>query len=112
MITIDSKQIVYSATFLVATGVESYLDIPIDDSRLLLSIKFVTSTGSAERTGEWQEENGIVRFVFTGWNNPLGTCVLEPTKFGDIDGKKIYFQLAHYLIGEQNLVHIFILRGI
>lgn len=111
MVTIDSKKVVFSTSFMVANGQEALIDVPIQGEILKLGVTFKPASTGEERNGAWQQENGVVRFTFTGWSNPLGTCVLEPTKFGDIGGKRIYFQLAHHFVGEQNLAHLFILVG-
>lgn len=112
MVTIDSKKVIFSTSFMVSNDQEALINVPLDDSEpLKLGITFKPAIAGDERTGAWQQENGVVRFTFAGWNNPLGTCVIEPTKFGDIRGKLIYFQLAHHFLGEQNLAHLFILIG-
>jgi hypothetical protein len=111
MVTIDSKNVVFSTSFMVGNDQEALIDVDIQGEILKLGITFTSATTAEDRNGAWHQENGVVRFTFAGWNNPLGTCVLEPTKFGDIAGKRIYFQLAHHFVGEQNLAHLFILVG-
>lgn len=111
MVTTDGKKVVYYTSFLVKNDQEVLVDAPIETSTLKLAITFASGTSSEERSGTWRSEDGLVRFTFSGWNNPYGTVVSEPTKFGEIRGKKVYFQLAHHYVGEVNLVHLYVLVG-
>jgi hypothetical protein len=111
MVKIDGKDLVFSSTFMVGNNQEAEIEFPINEDKLKLSITFKATEAPGERNGEWKQVDGVVKFTFTGWSNPMGTCVAEPTKFGDIGGKRIYFQLANHYVGEQNLASLFILLG-
>ncbi len=86
----------------------AHVNATVDGNPLNLGITFESSGTPDERSGAWTQEGDILHFIFKGWNNPLGTCVLEPTKIGEIQSKKLYFQIAHHYVGEQNLMHLFI----
>ncbi len=77
---------------------------------LKLDLKFTPGQNS-EYEGRWNSKDGIVYLEFVGWRNSIGTAVSEPQKFGEIDGRRLYFQMAHYLLGNMNLVHFYILVG-
>ena len=111
MVKINDKELVYSKDFLVQNDQEVIIDAPVLNDILKLSVVFKSGAASDERNGSWTNEGDVVKFVFSGWNNPLGTCVLEPTKFGDINGKRIFFQLAHQYVAEINLAHLYIFIG-
>jgi hypothetical protein len=106
---IGSKTVIFSTSFLVGNDSEARIDVPIEGETLKLGITFASSGG--ERSGEWHHENGVVHFTFTGWNNSIGTCTVEPTKFAELGGKRLYLQLASHYIGEQNLAQLFVLMG-
>ena len=111
MVTIDGKRIVFSTTFLVPNDREALIDAMFEGSVLKLSVTFRSGIAGEERSGTWASADGIVRFTFSGWNNPLGTCTVEPTKFGDLGTKRMFFQLSQHYIGEQNFANLFILVG-
>ena len=111
MIKIDNKQQIYAGSFLVKDDQEAEVSVPIENEFLRLSIVFRKAESGEERSAEWKTESGVVKFSFTGWNNSLGTCVLEPMKFADFGNRKIYFQLAHHFVGLVNLAHLFIYLG-
>lgn len=108
MTVISGKKTIFSTSFLVGNDQEAFIDVPLQGDVLKLSFRFESGTAADQRTGKWHHENGVVKFVFAGWTSPLGTCLQEPTKFGDVAGKRMYFQLAANPIGEQNLAHLFI----
>jgi hypothetical protein len=89
---------------------EALIRVPIEKDFLNFSIIFVTSDKFDKPNGEWKSEDETVKFVFTNWNNPLGTAVLEPTKFGNLsDGRKVYFQLSYHYVSDLNAVSLYFL---
>jgi hypothetical protein len=111
MVEIDGKTVVFSTNFLIKNDQEAIIQATLPGDTLRLSVMFQSGIPSSDRSGSWTQENGMVKFVFSGFSNPLGTCLLEPTKFGDIGGKRLFFQLAHHYVGESNLAHLYILVG-
>jgi acyl-CoA-binding protein len=112
IIRIGHKEVIFSTNLLVKNEQEVFLDIPVQDELLKLSLVFKTSETSDKPDGQWNFIDGVVKFTFTGWTNPLGSCILEPTKFGDLANKhKLYFQISHHYVGELNSVTLYIYLG-
>lgn len=111
-IEIDNKEVIFSTNILVKNEQEVLLNIPIQNDHLKLSLIFKTSDPAEKPDGQWNYIDGVVKFTFTGWTNPLGSCILEPTKFGDLANKqKLYFQISHHYVGELNSVTLYIYMG-
>ena len=108
MVTIDGKRIAFSTSLMIRNDQEARVDASIEGTLLKLGVTFESGGAADERSGAWKQDGDVTRFTFRGWNNPLGTCILEPTKFGEIGSKRLFFQISHHYVGEQNLMHLFI----
>lgn len=111
MVTVNGMKVVFDTSFLAKNDQEVTIEAPFEGQSLRLTIIFKAGPAGEQPTGEWLSENGSIRMTFSGWSNPMGSCLLDPTKFGDVNGKRMFFQFAHYRVGEQNLVHFYILIG-
>lgn len=111
MVEIEGKEVIYSTTFMIANDKEAKLKIPVREDFINLTIEFISDVSIEDKGASWVTKDGVIKMSFKGWNNSLGTCVLEPTKFGNIGEKRIYFQLAHHYVGAINLVHFYIMIG-
>ena len=112
MIKVGDKEQIFSASFIAQDNEETVIDVPADSSTLTLSFTFVPGSGET-RDASWRGEGNTVKFTMSGWRNPLGTSLTEPTKFADLGNRKVYFGLAQYFIGTNvNLVHLFIYLGV
>jgi hypothetical protein len=110
MIRLGDKELVFSTSFMLAGDELASFEIPIDGEQLRLDLKFIPGA-SSEREGRWNFSDGVIHFEFVGWRNSIGTAVSEPQKFGEIGDRRLYFQMAHYLVGEVNVVHFQLLLG-
>jgi hypothetical protein len=110
-IQIDGKEVVYSTSLLIKNEQIAYLEVPVKDDLLKLSLVFKDPKATDKLEGSWNYADGVVNFIFTGWDNSLGSCVLEPTKFGDLSNKKLYFQISHHYVAEFNSVNLYIYLG-
>ena len=111
-IKIDDKELVFSSDLFVKNNQLVSIEIPVKNDLLKMSLTFEEGKDGESATGSWTADNDIVRFVFKGWTNPLGSCILEPTKFGDLaNGQKLYFQITHHYVSNLNLVHLFLFAG-
>ena len=112
MLKIGDKKLVYSTSFLVADNQEAAMDVTFSDNSIQkMSIVFNPAgydPQDYDGNGGWRVENGVVKFRFFNWRNGTGIAMKEPLKFGDVEGKKIFFQIAHYMVGETNFAHFFI----
>ncbi len=111
MVSIDGRRVVFSATFLVPNEKEVLLEAEIDGTVLRMSITFKAASPGEERDGRWMNDDGLIRMQFIGWNDPSGNCLQAPAKFGELGDQRLYFQLAHHRVSEQNLAHLFIYLG-
>jgi hypothetical protein len=108
MIKIGDKEQIFSTYFLVPNNQEAQVDVPIFGATSKMSFEFRDKESDDASTGEWTTVNDVMKVVFKGWKSPLGTTFKELVKYGEVDGKKLYFQVAHKLVGESNLVHLFL----
>lgn len=124
MIRIGDKEQFYAQSFIVKDDQEAFFDIqvPTADPKkpLKLGIKFTQQSEDAIEkapkggTASWKTDSeGTVRIQFVGWNNALGSAVVEPQKFGQLGPtatgliRKVYFQIAQWKIGSDlNVVHL------
>jgi hypothetical protein len=111
MVAINNKKQVYQTSLLIQNNQEALILATINESNLRIGITFHEMPNGTQPSSIWKYEDDTLRFTFSGWSNPLGTCTPEPTKFGDVNGQKIYFQMAHHSVGGLNLAHIFIFLG-
>jgi hypothetical protein len=105
----------FSDTFLVSDGEEISVivtlplgaSIPSDT----LSIIMVFKDRDATSTNiTWATNDKVVYFTCTGWKNPSGVALLSPQEFGRNGDGPLFVNLAHYNIGQRNLVHLEILQ--
>ncbi len=109
-VKISQKELIHSINFLVKTDEKVFVEVPMLGEMLRMTVIFKKGEDSAEASGRWNFDNGVMNFEFLGWNNSLGSCILEPTKFGELaGGKKIYFQMTHHLVANNNLVNLYLL---
>ena len=69
---------------------------------------------SNDQTGPtiaWLGKQDKLEVTFKGWNSPLGTALAGPERFGYLGKKGLFMHTAHFKIGSQNLVHLYILLG-
>lgn len=111
MLKIEDKELWYSTVFLAGDNQSVLLDVPTPHGSMPFSIKFIPGKEGGEQGGQWRTENGRVVMEFTGWSNPLGSCVRRPHKIGEIDGKTLGFQLTNHYVGGTHLVHFFLYKG-
>jgi hypothetical protein len=53
-----------------------------------------------------------IKLVLKNFNNPLGTGILEPTKFGTLRNKEVYFTFVTHLIGDKrSFTYTLLTRG-
>ena len=79
MVTIDSKKVVFSTSFMVANGQEALIDVPLQGETLKLGVTFKPASTGEERNGAWQQENGVVRFRrYKRSTSPSSACRQKP----------------------------------
>jgi len=111
-IFIDDKEIVFSTALLVKQGQDSLIDIPLSavPTTLRISLRFVIDH-SQPQGAAWVVVDNLVRFTCTNWNNSFGVCTGTPISFGDVNGRPLFLQLAATSIGDNQLVHLWLLLG-
>jgi hypothetical protein len=95
---IDGKQQIYHASFLIGDEELVDIEVPVGDQKVKFSIQFVPGPMD-EREAEWRKDGDVLRVVFRGWRAALGMATNTFIKFGDVDGRKLYFQMVQSLIG-------------
>lgn len=109
MIMIGNKTQIFGDSFIVQNNQEAKFQVRIDDNTILdVIVLFVPGN---EGNLSWKTEGDIVRLTFTGWSNALGTTLVEPVKFGEVNNRKLYLNVAQSAIAENNIVHMFVLLG-
>lgn len=110
-VVIGGKEQVFETSFLTVDDQDVAINISVPPVALQLAIRF-TQGGllpPSSPTGRWEMLAGILRFTFTGWTNVL-TSAIGPQRFGEANGRGIYFQMAHRKIGANlNEVHWWVL---
>jgi hypothetical protein len=109
MVKVSGKEQIYSASFLVLDDQDVELDIAVPTAPLRLTIRFTAGPPNTAATGRWEVVGGVTRFTFSGWNTPL-TTALAPERFGESNGRALYFQVAQRKVGKDlNEVHWWVL---
>lgn len=110
-IRIDELTLIHDRTILVKKNQFFTIDIDLDGVLLKASFIFVDNEGNSNELA-WNVSNKVINFRFNAWNDTLGTCILEPFEVAQVEGKPVYFQFAQRLIGNANLLHVFVLEGV
>ena len=110
---IGDRDVVYNGSFIIHSGEEALFDVPIGDPNIKISLVFDSaSPDSGNSNTSWSFNDGLLRIVFKGWTNPLGSALIKPNKLGDaIDGRSFGFNVVHQHIGSVNYVNFELYLG-
>lgn len=112
MVRIGNREQIFTTSLLLADDEEATVRVTIGQWHVDLSLVFVAErNGQSPGTVSWSGEGNVVRFHAVGWKNVGGASTTEPAGFGDVNGRRMYFQLAQHRIGSMNLAHLFISLG-
>jgi hypothetical protein len=114
-LAIQGREVVAHHTFLLSSSETATFDLTLRGPGNSASLLFVTVR--YEPVGEpgvtWDsdmtQERDLIRIVVKAWSNPMGTAINALQKLGDIRGRGLYFQVVHYLVGDANLIHVWLL---
>ena len=111
MITINDRTLVFNETFLLPDGQSARFDTTIEGTRFQILFTLRAAKGDEERKGTWAFKDGILHMTFIGWTNPMGTCLKQPEKLGDINGKPLGFQLCAHAMTDTALITFMLFLG-
>jgi hypothetical protein len=111
------KVVAYAGTLLLKEDepVRLVITFPLNApiSTEALTLEFLFKNPTRERTGVSCESGSdkVVRFFFSGFQNPAGTALAEPISFGQVNNQPLSLNLAHYWINGFNIAHVEVLLG-
>jgi len=109
MAKIGNHEIVYSETFLVPSGKDIWFTANISGWSVTVNVTFEEGE-KQEITVRPVSDHAHIKLV--NWNNSLGTALVEPAILGTHqDGRKLYFMVVNYRIGQTNRLDIQLLLG-
>jgi hypothetical protein len=110
-IRVANDEVLYSGTLLILDGTPARIEVSLPPNAaiatevLKLEFKFDRNyTGQAQV--EFETIEGVTRFLFKGWKSVTGTALTSPAEIGYANGRPLSLQVAHYVIGPMNIVHI------
>lgn len=81
----------------------------------VLTLEFAFNTendGGKPNIKHEQPSNLYIKLTLNNFDNPLGTGILVPTKFGSINGKDVFFTFVSHLIGDKrSFTYTLLTRG-
>jgi len=106
---IGNKDVVYTGSFLVPKGNDVWLNANVAGWQLKINVRFEEGKQQELRIRPVQDYAEITLF---DWSNSLGTALVEPGTLGShTDGRKLYFMISNFRIGETNKLDIQLLLG-
>lgn len=111
MVKVGDKEQIASETFVVSGSEVVNVEIEYKGDSIRFELSFQEDSPEKRKGVEWSFESEIVKLRFFGWKSAVGTTLKKPIKFGDLNGQPVGFQIAHYLIGDSNVVHFEVLLG-
>jgi hypothetical protein len=119
-ITVGGREVFYTGTLLIRDGETAALNVPIqslaavgtDQLRIVLQIGNVNEQVPKVA---WETVDGVVRVTLSGWRYGAGAALDLPVKLGSVyfGGREhwLWFDMAHYRIGQMNVTHVMLSRG-
>ena len=106
---IGNKQIVYTGSFLVPKEDDVWFSANVDGWQLKMNIRFEEGKTQEVKIRVLQD---YAEITLIDWSNTLGTAFVEPVVLGTHkDGRKLYFMMSNFRIGETNKLDIQLLLG-
>jgi hypothetical protein len=113
VVLINGKQVIFATSFAVRDDQDVVVDHSAPPYPFKCVIRFTAPPAGSQpvsAAGSWTTLEGVVRFIFSGWDNVLGT-VLEDQRIGEIEGREVSFQMVHRKVGSLNDVTLSLLLG-
>jgi hypothetical protein len=109
-VKMGGKEQIYSAAFLMLDDQDVEMEVAVPTAPLRMAIRFTPGEPNTVATGRWEVVAGVTRFTFSGWSSPFTTAIPAPERFGELNGRALYFQVAQRKIGKDlNEVHWWVL---
>jgi hypothetical protein len=105
-VLVNGKEQIYSEAFLIADDQDVELNVRSMPVFFRFKVRF---TAPEEKpSGNWTTTGSITQFIFRGWSNSVTSLMEEPQRIGEVNGRELYFQMAHRKVGRVNEVHWFV----
>lgn len=109
-VQIGERELVFSATFLIADREVARFEVPVGDQRFPVRLQFIPSEN--DPVARWRYEEGVLHLRILGWSSSVATSLAVPMQFGEVGGKTFGFTLVHQkVLPSNNLATVQFLTG-
>ena len=105
-ITVGGRELIDEATILVPKDEHAWIELQASSFLIKVKILFVDTVDDPEPGYSLSGHDDHAILTIRNWNNPLPMCIEEPSRFGENDGRGIYFQFIGDSVGSLKRIHI------
>ncbi len=119
-VTIGNRRVVYAGTLILNDNEVLSIDLPLQlpapasgKENIKLELNFLDREKDPA-TFTWALVDDVFKVNFVGWRNPTGTAFPYPISLRSsslLSSTTILLDLAHYIIGSRNIVHLVVMLG-
>jgi hypothetical protein len=102
------KELAFSATVIAKDEEPIEMEAAVLGNKIRIGLRFVRE---GDQTASWKWTDGRVDFTFKGWTNALGSSFADHQPFGDVGGRPIFMNVAHFCISNMHLMHFSVMAG-
>jgi hypothetical protein len=90
-------------------GLSSQVNVKL---RLNLVFEITSTEPNTPSTLAFEGKGDHGKVVFRNWQNPLGTCLVDPVQIGQTNSRQpLFFMAASWLIGVTRIVDVQLMAG-
>lgn len=105
-ITVGGRELIDQITLLVPKDEHAWIEFDASSSLIKVKIMFVDNIEDSEPGYSLTGAGDHAVLTIRNWNKPLPMCIEAPSRFGEKDGRGIYFQFIGDSIGTLKRIQI------
>src|SRR5690606_2354411 len=96
------REVLNTATLLIPRGEEGSFEVDAEGTRVKIELVFERPTDTAPPSFhvEFDATAESIRLIFTNWNSSLGLGFTKPANLGEVNGRRLMLNIAHFAMGE------------